>query len=91
MLHRKKLPGSGEWQGAVTRMARASRGVMFAIAELCGILLAQHEPSVNLDEGREKEELCPLPGPKFVDKILEVILKQDFLSSVESRSTSVAG
>ncbi|KAK1333676.1 hypothetical protein QTO34_006062 [Cnephaeus nilssonii] len=38
---------------------------MFAIAELCGILLAQHEPSVNLDEGREKEELCPLPGPNL--------------------------
>lgn len=67
----------------VTRMARVSCGVMFAIAELCRILLAQHGPSVNLDEGREKEELCPIPGLKFVDVILEVILKQDFISSVE--------
>lgn len=56
---------------------------MFAVTELCRILLAQDGPSVNLDEGKEKEGLCPVSGLMLVVIILEVILKEYFISPLE--------
>lgn len=58
--------------------------VIFAVAELCRMCLAQRGHSVNLDERRERRlELCSIPGLKFFDIILGVILKQGVISSVE--------
>lgn len=39
---------------------------------------------------KEGENSVPIPGLKFFDITVEVVLKQDFISSVEERSISVA-